>query len=128
MLEKSRNPLESGQCFLPVPTVAGYKTTVGIVAIPSNRVNVSYMSDSRITGCIICNHCRNPLESGQCFLLYTGSDYPLASLNRSQSPRIGSMFPTSYGGFLPPSLCGRTSQSPRIGSMFPTAPIFFYGL
>ena len=43
VLDKSRNPLKSGQCFLPQLGVEKIENeNVGKVAIPSNRVNVSY--------------------------------------------------------------------------------------
>ena len=38
------------------------------VAIPSNRVNVSYVSDKYPWGDGFAYLCRNPLKSGQCFL------------------------------------------------------------
>ena len=41
-VEISRNPLESGQCFLPRTGRQGYLFGLHPVAIPSNRVNVSY--------------------------------------------------------------------------------------
>jgi len=64
----SRNPLKSGQCFLlsglePDETVM----VLAEVAIPSNRVNVSYDS-------------------------YSG--YKKRGIDWSQSPQIGSMFLT----------------------------------
>ena len=89
---KGRNPLKSGQCFLQfgyighpdmvvewvaIPSnrvnvsYAGNKTTVGEikkVAIPSNRVNVSYIKEL-IEKVQRDWRCRNPLKSGQCFLL-----------------------------------------------------------
>ena len=61
-----RNPLKSGQCFLQT----GKPQIVQVlehVAIPSNRVNVSYLILGRVNGNkIFCR--RNPLKSGQCFL------------------------------------------------------------
>jgi len=67
----SRNPLESGQCFLPSgkgPTrvLASSKG----VAIPSNRVNVSYATPF-------------------------GVEITMFVESVSQSPRIGSMFLTA---------------------------------
>ena len=42
-IEDSRNPLESGQCFSLLPfTITPRKEEAMLVAIPSNRVNVSH--------------------------------------------------------------------------------------
>ena len=64
-----RNPLKSGQCFLPRISMDSSTTGSGKsgVAIPSNRVNVSYteLIESLLYG---NEECRNPLKSGQCFL------------------------------------------------------------
>ena len=64
---------------------------------------------------------RNPLKSGQCFLRQAAADCIVVSKRHwSQSPQIGSMFPTWD------ALCNGIwerkpeSQSPQIGSMFPT--------
>ena len=65
---------------------------------------------------------RNPLKSGQCFLL-VASEEQLEELKvvRSQSPQIGSMFPTVMWILLELEFVWRLmSQSPQIGSMFPT--------
>ena len=118
------------------------------VAIPSNRVNVSYLDLNTIpyenthTG-----SCRNPLKSGQCFLLsallkcaewgllvaipsnrvnvsYTAIQlaHPLSVQTVSQSPQIGSMFLTlqSCRNWLT-QVRLVPSQSPQIGSMFLTS-------
>ena len=63
---KSRNPLKSGQCFLQRKE-GKMQTKCAIVAIPSNRVNVSYiwLKTKKTEDLILC---RNPLKSGQCFL------------------------------------------------------------
>ena len=68
-----------------------------IVAIPSNRVNVSHLGVEKIENENVGKAVsRNPLESGQCFSLvenlhaYKG----LRASEKSQSPRIGSMFLT----------------------------------
>ena len=66
--EKGRNPLKSGQCFLPPSFRLKMCTDRWKVAIPSNRVNVSY-------------------DFSKLYLIAEGID-------RSQSPQIGSMFPT----------------------------------
>ena len=67
--KQGRNPLKSGQCFLQGQWEGECHTDDGQVAIPSNRVNVSYskrecveekMPDGSVS--------RNPLKSGQCFL------------------------------------------------------------
>jgi len=123
----SRNPLKSGQCFLPQ-----FQVFVGIViwkekkvAIPSNRVNVSY-STSQSTKIKKRTISRNPLKSGQCFLraLWIKKDKQ-HHLVLSQSPQIGSMFLTKIcvviWGIL--SLIYILSQSPQIGSMFLTHSI-----
>ena len=62
-----RNPLKSGQCFLlnAWPDIRWSRT----VAIPSNRVNVSYAE--RCLYLIKKLKSRNPLKSGQCFLHIT---------------------------------------------------------
>ena len=63
----SRNPLKSGQCFLPVWGKSKKSTDLILVAIPSNRVNVSYTPQIvQVLGHI--DGGRNPLKSGQCFL------------------------------------------------------------
>ena len=99
-LRYGRNPLKSGQCFLPaiVDVVCDEEIPV---AIPSNRVNVSYKENDGYRYNLYFAQSRNPLKSGQCFLLRNGM---------LRSPLYIS------------------SQSPQIGSMFPTAPIFFYAL
>ena len=100
-----------------------------IVAIPSNRVNVSYNNITKLKSVTVKE-------------------------TESQSPQIGSMFPTDKAFECPLSLRSVAipsnrvnvsyikkviayrcfindrieSQSPQIGSMFPTAPIFFYAL
>ena len=61
---KGRNPLKSGQCFLLRRVMAN--KAFRKVAIPSNRVNVSYFT--RLSETMIASVCRNPLKSGQCFL------------------------------------------------------------
>ena len=63
-----RNPLKSGQCFLLGSMFLTQGRPLGQVAIPSNRVNVSYFKTfwffkAQVEGS------RNPLKSGQCFLL-----------------------------------------------------------
>ena len=69
-LEKlCRNPLKSGQCFLRRSDY-GKRRKKGIhVAIPSNRVNVSYNGLPYARHWPIVLNSRNPLKSGQCFLL-----------------------------------------------------------
>ena len=62
-----RNPLKSGQCFLPLMAKVKDQNIPGDVAIPSNRVNVSYIK---------------------------GDENANSVRNLSQSPQIGSMFPT----------------------------------
>ena len=62
--------------------------------------------------------CRNPLKSGQCFLLIM-SNKPVSGCIMSQSPQIGSMFPTQDKA-LDTLKQFYESQSPQIGSMFPT--------
>ena len=121
------------------------------VAIPSNRVNVSYSltgikkglssswSQSPQIGSMfltlkeMLNYggrisvCRNPLKSGQCFLQTRQAGFIMHCLKvGSQSPQIGSMFLTllAWKNWKK----ARESQSPQIGSMFLTAPIFFYAL
>ena len=116
-----------------------------MVAIPSNRVNVSYFDLKRKKeNRSRCSLSRNPLKSGQCFLQFDIPVHREVVKGLSQSPQIGSMFPT----FLAFSICSltitclvaipsnrvnvsyserkerrnywKTSQSPQIGSMFPT--------
>ena len=73
VLRKSsrRNPLKSGQCFLQALDTLKQFYDIS-VAIPSNRVNVSYM-DIIYLSCLKCY-----------------------KMSRSQSPQIGSMFPTNF--------------------------------
>ena len=90
-----RNPLKSGQCFLLTKTKscitngacesqspqigsmfltkelkAQLESFLGFVAIPSNRVNVSYKELKQSIEQKL-GFSRNPLKSGQCFLLQT---------------------------------------------------------
>ncbi len=98
-----RNPLKSGQCFLPrcsmkitieeekvaIPSSrvnVSYSETLNFtigtfqpsVAIPSSRVNVSYLQ--AVTARMLARpfRGRNPLKSGQCFLL-NGNARPKAN-------------------------------------------------
>ena len=65
--EMCRNPLKSGQCFLHGKNIAPiFKCVDGTVAIPSNRVNVSYEGYIQSFKSLLPG--RNPLKSGQCFL------------------------------------------------------------
>ena len=111
-----RNPLKSGQCFLPKRYCQATWAPCKYVAIPSNRVNVSYLVYSQKPGAgsplvaIPSNRVnvsylyqflkyqlqvsRNPLKSGQCFLLGAKSILLIHNHPRSQSPQIGSMFLT----------------------------------
>ena len=90
-----RNPLKSGQCFLLRKTKKGEGFLAILVAIPSNRVNVSYKIKEKLSSIGKVSFSRNPLKSGQCFLHLTKSDLKFLSPTQSQSPQIGSMFPTS---------------------------------
>ena len=63
-----RNPLKSGQCFLQGGDKMKLWRSVK-VAIPSNRVNVSYSAIFKEGNRTLVVFCRNPLKSGQCFLL-----------------------------------------------------------
>ena len=123
IFEESRNPLKSGQCFLLKPiSYQEWAKEKFDVAIPSNRVNVSYEGKLRMDKYSLCPSCRNPLKSGQCFLrgkligdwaeVCPGCRNPLKSGQcfllsgraklvvkdpiRSQSPQIGSMFLTAW--------------------------------
>ena len=50
MILVSRNPLKSGQCFLLEPVQGRHEPSLAAVAIPSNRVNVSYLEQAKKTG------------------------------------------------------------------------------
>ena len=65
-----------------------------VVAIPSNRVNVSYWGAKITTLRKQPPLCRNPLKSGQCFLPCCFCRYRGGVARKSQSPQIGSMFLT----------------------------------
>ena len=68
--------------------------------------------------CQLIEECRNPLKSGQCFLLRKMRKEGGRKWERSQSPQIGSMFLTHLlGQKESPAV---SSQSPQIGSMFLT--------
>ena len=67
--ERRRNPLKSGQCFLLLCVFQGKRKTK------------------------LCLPCRNPLKSGQCFL-HSYCALWIKVKKESQSPQIGSMFPT----------------------------------
>ena len=77
------------------------------VAIPSNRVNVSYIMEFTKSGLKTLKNSpgRNPLESGQCFLHQKTVNLQKREKPqwKSQSPRIGSMFPTPK--------CGKRTES-----------------
>ena len=62
-----RNPLKSGQCFLRIRRRVEDYLRKNHVAIPSNRVNVSYLF-SKLVELMQVQLSRNPLKSGQCFL------------------------------------------------------------
>ena len=98
--ERRRNPLKSGQCFLQKKEIKEKIKKLVDVAIPSNRVNVSYwrMGDKLSSLLTYCS--RNPLKSGQCFLLIRRwkYGYTKATVLSSQSPQIGSMFLTYWEG------------------------------
>ena len=70
--------------------------TLEEVAIPSNRVNVSYTKMVAIPMLFMHAKRRNPLKSGQCFLLIQEQKEKVAKIAKalSQSPQIGSMFLT----------------------------------
>ena len=111
-----RNPLKSGQCFLHKKAFCYFENWIWVaipsnrvnvsyivliisilgilflVAIPSNRVNVSYLNAYRV---VVLETRRNPLKSGQCFLLESNlSSNNAIKIAQSQSPQIGSMFLT----------------------------------
>jgi len=142
-----RNPLESGQCFSLRKREKGSFSKV--VAIPSNRVNVSHLLSSLQFPYTSFCLCRNPLESGQCFSLKKSRIKPRNALklfvaipsNRvnvshylyANGKGIKGYFcrnPLESGqcfsltGLLRRMLRKKmktTSQSPRIGSMFLTS-------
>ena len=99
--------------------------SIGLVAIPSNRVNVSYAESKGLHGwqCVLSqspqigsmfltefweeigyrfpkNLRRNPLKSGQCFLRVGTVGVGIRGVCGilSQSPQIGSMFLTKFKG------------------------------
>ena len=89
---RCRNPLKSGQCFLLI-LACNYPEIDAVVAIPSNRVNVSYM-ERRSESDWVANSVAIP--SNRVNVSYKGrrGEMPLLPRRRSQSPQIGSMFPT----------------------------------
>ena len=94
--DDGRNPLKSGQCFLRRCKHENDQRLVGQVAIPSNRVNVSYTQLKKMVDAGVFTS-RNPLKSGQCFLHVDNMVIRFSGygVERSQSPQIGSMFLTS---------------------------------
>ena len=69
---------------------------------------------------------RNPLKSGQCFLLLLPCQIQIwrSEMIESQSPQIGSMFLTNYNMARQGKIQKKGgSQSPQIGSMFLTESI-----
>ena len=89
----SRNPLKSGQCFLHVKKkavnkMAGFEK----VAIPSNRVNVSYLFCWLVYGQPNNKRGRNPLKSGQCFLPTKWGDIWLNSYGSRNPLKSGQCF------------------------------------
>ena len=125
-----------------------------VVAIPSNRVNVSYLKKKKKEDLILCLLSQSP-QIGSMFLTF-GQAYRRAlteAYHWSQSPQIGSMFLTIIIlwlfliGFMKVAIPSNrvnvsyrclpqlkiekviyTSQSPQIGSMFLTrkTPKFIY--
>ena len=124
IIPSGRNPLKSGQCFLRKAEIK--------VADFKERRNPLKSGQCFLPGSFLGNLLsiprRNPLKSGQCFLPPTGM--MTQGWNAlSQSPQIGSMFPTCIITlFNIIYKISSMSQSPQIGSMFPTVPIFFYAL
>ena len=91
----SQSP-QIGSMFLTfLENIAKMKTFETEVAIPSNRVNVSYFPNLKTaTGSTWLKWGRNPLKSGQCFLLCEVCAEKYCAHGGSQSPQIGSMFLT----------------------------------
>ena len=87
---KSQSP-QIGSMFLTWPDAEKPASKRIIVAIPSNRVNVSYVYLILTTKTLLS--CRNPLKSGQCFLPVS-EVLDESGISQSQSPQIGSMFLT----------------------------------
>ena len=116
-----RNPLKSGQCFLHGAKWWHQTTVVMSVAIPSNRVNVSY--NETVEGFGIDKMVRVAIPSNRVNVSYADLDVveEVPVEGKSQSPQIGSMFLTVV---LPDNrnrqVLERGSQSPQIGSMFLT--------
>ena len=115
------------------------------VAIPSSRVNVSYTAEKAVRELLDLKRVAIPSSRVNVSYLY-GKGYKPADMSMSQSPQVGSMFPTrqaplmwlasAYTGRNPlksgqcfllvqirkkaGSLYFTMSQSPQVGSMFPT--------
>ena len=121
-----RNPLKSGQCFLHRKKRSWTSSERDKVAIPSNRVNVSYSywwnNGKR-------DRKNVAIPSNRVNVSYTEKREAEQAVKeiRSQSPQIGSMFLTHIDEIMERGI-EKMSQSPQIGSMFLTAPIFSYGL
>ena len=99
-----------------------------LVAIPSNRVNVSYLADSGVFNKKQIEACRNPLKSGQCFLrILQGFKSFDWSLRRRNPLKSGQCFLHNLCGTARKGILqGFKSQSPQIGSMFLTWKDFSY--
>ena len=71
-MKMSQSP-QIGSMFLTRKKESKIMSSVVNVAIPSNRVNVSYPRPFHSNADSDCSFsCRNPLKSGQCFLPFMG--------------------------------------------------------
>ena len=98
------------------------------VAIPSNRVNVSYYKMEVKKWSVFWVFGRNPLKSGQCFLpIELEKDITILDFSVAiPSNRVNVSYLPSPGRPSAIGLQHLLSQSPQIGSMFPT--LLFYGI
>ena len=92
-----------------------------LVAIPSNRVNVSYKTRQEVDRGWRLDVAIPSNRVNVSYVIQTTAGNLEFVIFRSQSPQIGSMFPTALT--CTPALFDNfynKSQSPQIGSMFPT--------
>ena len=114
----SQSP-QIGSMFLTIEERLTIRTQDG-VAIPSNRVNVSYLnylpfSVAQLGKKLVA------IPSNRVNVSYLEVErYLKKEFQESQSPQIGSMFLTKQIWFKSLNPCFTQSQSPQIGSMFLT--------
>ena len=118
-LVQSRNPLKSGQCFLRKDKRVWKLLDIAVSQSP--QIGSMFLTESfiKVKTCITKSQVAIPSNRVNVSYLLTGTRKRQRSFFGSQSPQIGSMFLTlDTLGVLTHIAVG--SQSPQIGSMFLT--------